>query len=124
MNKMNLRGLFENTGSYANMTPRQQNHVQRTDASPAARAAKTTPTKTKLELSLEDAQSKVTIDMLNNIENGEEIQLNEDFTLYYYLEDELLTINHTETWTEITAVMYGVNNETVEFEELEDINNI
>ena len=81
-------------------------------------------TQTPIEKSLQEACDLITVDMLNNIQSGEEIQLNDNFTLYYYIEDEVLVLNHTETWTEILAVMYGAENKTVEFEELEDINNI
>lgn len=83
-----------------------------------------TEEQTPIEKSLNEACDLVTVEMLNNIQNGEEIKLNENFTLYYYLEDEIFVLNHTETWTEILAVMYGEDNKTVEFEQLEDVNNL
>lgn len=67
-------------------------------------------------ISLEDVQDKVTVEMLNSLENGEEIELNDYFTLYSYTEDDCIVIVLTEEWIEVLQVLY--DSESVEFEAL------
>jgi len=68
--------------------------------------------------SIQDAQDKVKVEVLNNLEYGEEIELNEYFTLYRYTEDDIVVINYTDTWDEVLQVMWGDNDESIIFEEL------
>ena len=42
----------------------------------------------KNEELIEDALSKITLEMLNNLEYGEEIKLNEEYTLYHEKQGE------------------------------------
>lgn len=67
---------------------------------------------------LEDAQDKITIKMLDSLEHGEEIELNETFTLYHYTEDDVFVVVHDEdeVWQEILQVM--TDGEEIEFEAL------
>lgn len=67
-------------------------------------------------ISLEDAQNKVTVEMLNSLENGEEIKLNDLYTLYSYIDDDCIVIVLTEEWVEVLQVLY--DNESVVFEAL------
>lgn len=67
-------------------------------------------------ISLEDAQNKVTVEMLNSLENGEEIELNDLYTLYSYIEDDSIVIVLTEEWLEVLQVLY--DSESVVFEAL------
>ena len=67
-------------------------------------------------ISLEDVQDKVTVEMLNSLENGEEIELNDYFTLYSYTEDDCIVIVLTEEWIDVLQVLYY--SESVEFEAL------
>lgn len=54
---------------------------------------------------LEEAKDKISIAMLKELEHGEEIELNDTFTLYHYTEDDVFVINLTEDWEEILQVM-------------------
>lgn len=54
---------------------------------------------------LEDAQDKISIAMLKELEHGEEIELNDTFTLYHYTEDDIFVVVKTEEWEEILQVM-------------------
>lgn len=67
-------------------------------------------------ISLEDAQNKVTVEMLNSLENGAEIKLNDLYTLYSYIDDDCIVIVLTEEWVEVLQVLY--DNESVVFEAL------
>ena len=57
--------------------------------------------------SLVEARELVTIEMLNDLEHGEQIELNEDFCLYHYEEDDLVVLNLSEEWEEIYCVLWG-----------------
>lgn len=55
---------------------------------------------------LQDALDKVTIPMLNSLEYGQEIELNDTYTLYHYTEDDCVSIVETEEWNEVLAVLW------------------
>ena len=59
--------------------------------------------------SLQDAQDKITLELLKSLDCGDEIELNNDYTLYRYLEDECIVIVLTEEWEEVLQVMYDEN---------------
>ena len=67
---------------------------------------------------LDDARDKITIQMLDNLEHGEEIKLNDTFTLYHYTEDDVFVVVHDadEIWEEILQVM--TDGEEISFEAL------
>jgi hypothetical protein len=65
---------------------------------------------------LNEALEKITVDMLNNLEYGEEIELNENYTLYHYCEDDIVVVNETENWDEIFQVLW--NDKDITFEKL------
>lgn len=57
-------------------------------------------------IALEEAQENLTIDMLENLEYGEEMQMNELITLYHYSEEDIIVLNLTEEWEEVLQVMF------------------
>lgn len=65
---------------------------------------------------LEDAQDKITIQMMDSLEHGEELELNETFTLYHYTEDDVFVVVKAEDWQEILQVM--TDGEEISFETL------
>lgn len=56
-------------------------------------------------IALEEAQENLTIDMLENLEYGEEMQMNELITLYHYSEEDIIVLNLTEEWEQVLQVM-------------------
>jgi hypothetical protein len=55
---------------------------------------------------LEDALSQITFEMLFGLEYGEELELNAEYTLHHYSEEDVITINRTEDWEEVYQVLY------------------
>ena len=66
-------------------------------------------TKSKLTknqtLLLQDAQDKVTKEVFDNINSGEEIKINEMFCLYRYVSDDVISIVLTDDWEETLQVI-------------------
>ena len=54
---------------------------------------------------LTDAMEKVTEELFNTIEPGEEKILNEKYHLYRYLEDDIISIYDSETEEEVIQVL-------------------
>lgn len=67
---------------------------------------------------LENALDKVTIEMLMGLEYGDEIELNEEYTLYHYTDDDLISVFKTEEWDELFAVLYSEKTKEIVFEAL------
>lgn len=67
---------------------------------------------------LEDAISKITVPLLQLLEYGEEIELNAEYTLYHYTEDDVIVLNRTEDWEEIFQILYNDQEEEIIFEKL------
>lgn len=67
---------------------------------------------------LEDAMSQITIAKLKSLEYGEEVELNEEYTLYHYTEDDVIVLNRTEDWEEILQVLYDEKTDEITFEKL------
>lgn len=65
---------------------------------------------------LDKAMEKITVEMVKNMDYGEEIELNEEYTLYHYMEDDLVVLNETEEWEEKYTVLYDDEKNTVHFE--------
>jgi hypothetical protein len=65
---------------------------------------------------LEQAMDTITIDMLNALSYGDEIELNDEYTLYHYLEDDIVVIVRTLEWEEVLQVMWNDNG--IDYEEL------
>lgn len=65
---------------------------------------------------LEKAIDTITIDMLNALSYSDEIELNDEYTLYHYFEDDIVVIVRTLDWEEVLQVMW--NDNEIEYEEL------
>ena len=63
---------------------------------------------------LQNAIDKVTIGILDKMSYGEEIELNEEYTLYHYIEDDIIVLVKTEEWEEIYQFLYDDNEITLE----------
>ncbi|MCP3698149.1 MAG: hypothetical protein GY920_06285 [Aliivibrio sp.] len=53
----------------------------------------------------EQAIDKLTLDLFLSLEYGEEVELNEWYTLYRYCEDDIIVIVETEEWEEVCVVL-------------------
>lgn len=67
---------------------------------------------------LDNAFDKITIELLKSLDFGDEIELNEEYTLYHYIEDDFISLVRTEDWTELFAIMYDDESGEIIFEEL------
>jgi len=55
---------------------------------------------------LDDALSKITLRMCQDLESGAELELNEKYTLYHYIEDDVIVVNETEEWIETFQILW------------------
>ena len=65
-----------------------------------------------------NAADLVTIDLLNTLSYGEEIQLNDKITLSHYCEDDIIVLNLTEEWEEVFQILFDTETEEIIFEAL------
>ena len=65
-----------------------------------------------------NAADLVTIDLLESLDYGEEIQLTDKMTLSHYCEDEIIVLNLTEEWEEVFQIQYNTETEEIIFESL------
>ena len=72
----------------------------------------------KQDEKLTEAIGLVTIDKLENLEHGEEVALNDTFTLYKYTEEDIVVINLTETWDELLQVLWSKEQDDIVMEQL------
>ena len=63
---------------------------------------------------LTDAMERVNVDMVQAMEHGEEIVLNNEYTLYKYAEEDIVMLLKSEEWEEVASVV--INGELMEFE--------
>jgi hypothetical protein len=56
-----------------------------------------------------DACDKVNIDMINSLGYGDEIELNDTYTIYHYSEEDIIVINQTDEWNEVLQVLIDGN---------------
>jgi translation elongation factor P/translation initiation factor 5A len=64
----------------------------------------------------QQAIDMVTIEMLNELTYGEEIQLNDKFCLYHYIEDDLVVFNDSEEWEELYVIEWNDKTSEIIFE--------
>lgn len=64
----------------------------------------------------DDAVNKITIDMVKGLQYGEELELNAEYTLYHYTEDDVIVLNRTEEWEELYQILF--EDDKIIFEEL------
>lgn len=55
---------------------------------------------------LDDAVNKITMDMVKGLQYGEELELNAEYTLYHYTEDDIIVLNRTEDWEELYQILF------------------
>jgi DNA-directed RNA polymerase subunit RPC12/RpoP len=55
---------------------------------------------------LDDAVNKITMDMVKGLQYGEELELNAEYTLYHYTEDDVIVLNRTEDWEELYQILF------------------
>jgi len=55
---------------------------------------------------LQDAIDKIDANLLNTLDYGDEIDLNDEYTLYHYAEEEIIVLVKTEEWEEIYQLAY------------------
>lgn len=55
---------------------------------------------------LEDAINKITVDVVKSLSYGEEVELNEEYTLYHYTEEDIIVLNKNEEWEEVYQIMF------------------
>jgi hypothetical protein len=69
---------------------------------------------------LQDAIDNLTIELFNDLDYGDEVCLNDEYTIYHYAEDEIVVINRVKNddgeddWTEVLQVMTDGTNFTFE----------
>jgi len=66
---------------------------------------------------LQEALNNVTLQLLNSLQYGEELELNDKYTLYRYVEDDCVSIVETEEWNEVLAVTWDEFN--IEYDVIE-----
>lgn len=67
---------------------------------------------------LDDAINQVTIEMLKNLTHGEELELNSEYTLYHYVEDDIIVLVKSEDWEEVYQFLYNEEADEIIIEEL------
>lgn len=65
---------------------------------------------------LDQALESITVKMLNKLEYGEELELNESYTLYHYCEEDIVVVNELPNWDEIFQVLW--NDKDITFEKI------
>lgn len=63
---------------------------------------------------LTGAMERINVAMVQAMEHGEEIELNNEYTLYKYAEEDIVMLLKTEEWEEVASVT--INGELMEFE--------
>lgn len=67
---------------------------------------------------LDKAVGKVTIELLESLKPGDEIELIKGFCLYHYTEEDVVVLNSVEEWDELFQVMWDNSTKQITFEEL------
>lgn len=68
---------------------------------------------------LTEALDKITVEMVNTINHGECIQLNDDYHLYKYVEEDIVSVFEESEDVEVIQVMINPDKESgLEFESL------
>jgi len=64
--------------------------------------------------------NKITVKLLKSLGHGEEIELDDKFTLSKHSEEDMIDIFHTETWTDLYGVTWDWDTDedsSIEFEQ-------
>ena len=71
-------------------------------------------------MNLKKALNGINIQLLNSLEYGDEIQLNDLYSLYHYSEDDCVVVNRTEDWTELVQVLWDEDDDSIMFEVIDN----
>ena len=71
-------------------------------------------------MNLKKALNGINIQLLNSLEYGDEIQLNDLYSLYHYSEDDCAVVNRTQDWTELVQVLWDEDDNSILFEVIEN----
>lgn len=67
---------------------------------------------------LAEAIEMITIPLLEMLDFGCEIDLNEGYTLYHYCEEEIIVLVKTEEWEEVLQILYNTEDNSIILESL------
>ena len=59
----------------------------------------------KYGIAFDQAVSYITDELIESLNHGDEVELNSEFTLYKYLEEDIVVVVFTEEWVEIATVL-------------------
>tara|TARA_R100000781_G_scaffold68279_1_gene42982 strand:- start:336 stop:602 length:267 start_codon:yes stop_codon:yes gene_type:complete len=59
------------------------------------------------ELVVDIPIDKITIKMLKSMDYGEDIELDNNFTISHHSQEDMIDIFHTETWTNLFSVLWN-----------------
>ena len=71
-------------------------------------------------MNLKKALNGINIQLLNSLEYGDEIQLNNLYSLYHYSEDDCVVVNRTDDWTELVQVLWDEDDNSILFEVIDN----
>ena len=69
---------------------------------------------------LKKALNGINVQLLNSLEYGDEIQLNDLYSLYHYSEDDCVVVNRTDDWTELVQVLWDEDDNSILFEVIDN----
>jgi|TARA_R100000482_G_scaffold35162_1_gene11626 hypothetical protein len=61
---------------------------------------------TEVDSKLDEALNKITDKMCSDLEHGDEIQLNDTYTLYRHSDEDMWDVFNTAEWEEVASVMW------------------
>jgi len=64
---------------------------------------------TEVDSKLDEALNKITDKMCSDLEHGDEIQLNDTYTLYRHSDEDMWDVFNTAEWEEVASVMWLEN---------------
>ena len=67
---------------------------------------------------IDEATDKITLEILESLDYGDEINLTDDVVLYHYCEDEIVVVNLKDEWEEVLQVQWNVEADEIVFEAL------
>ena len=67
---------------------------------------------------LDQALESITVEMLEELDYSEELELNENYTLYHYCEDDIVVVNELPNWDEIFQVLWDSSTKEITFEKV------
>ena len=59
----------------------------------------------ELKKEIQEAIDSVTIEMINDLDYGEEVELTKGFCLSHYCEEDVIVLNDSEEWEELLQIM-------------------